>query len=55
MTPTQRIYQIDHLILLPNTTIVTADGIYVTNPKEKEVFHSAGYVEKLEQTLSSFK
>jgi len=55
MTPTQRIYQVDHLILLPNTSILSADGLYISSPTEKEVFHSAGYVERLEQTLSSFK
>jgi hypothetical protein len=42
------------LIFPPNTTVQTVDGIYKTNPTEREVWHSAKKIEQLEKQLSQF-
>lgn len=55
MTAVQRIYQPKVLILAPSTTVKTIDGDYISNPIQREIWHSAQTVEDLEQTLSSFK
>ena len=49
-----RIRQPKVLILLPNTEIKTVEGIYISNPTEKEIWHSAETVERLEKQLSQF-
>lgn len=51
----QRIYQPKVLILAPNTLVKTVDGDYISNPIEREIFHSAETVERLEKIISEFK
>lgn len=51
----QRLYQPKVLILAPNTLVKSVDGDYISNPIEREIWHSSQTVESLEKSLSEFK
>lgn len=49
----RRIYSPDVLIIPPNTSVITTEGIFISGP-EKSVWHSAKRYEELENKLSQF-
>lgn len=54
VSPLSRIYQPKVLILAPNTEVKTTEGIYISGPKQPEIWHSGETVERLEKQLSQF-
>ncbi len=54
VTVNSRLHQPTVLILAPNTKVETIDGVYQSNPTNKELWFSAEKVEKLEKQLSGF-
>lgn len=49
-----RLHQPPVLIFAPNTTLQTIDGLYTTDPNNKELWFPARKVEELEKEISRF-
>jgi len=53
-TISSKLHQPPVLILAPNTTIQTIDGLYTSDPNNKELWFPARKVEELEKIISQF-